>query len=96
VEAGSRCGQGLWAGRGLSHKGEFRKPGEAWVKGPLSRLSSAQLDDNLKSVDVRLSPEEIRLLDEISSLEPEYPAWLNLMPSDRLPGEERRFDTVRA
>src|SRR6266850_5957554 len=56
----------------------------------------AQLDDNLKSVDVRLSPEEIRLLDEVSSLEPEYPAWMDRMPSDRLPGEERRFDTVKA
>src|SRR5437867_2272474 len=56
----------------------------------------AQLDDNLKSADVRLSPEEIRLLDEVSRLEPEYPTWLDLMPSDRLPGEERRFDTVRA
>jgi len=56
----------------------------------------AQLDDNLRSVDVRLSPEEIRLLDEVSSLEPEYPSWLNLMPSDRMPGEERRFDTVKA
>ena len=56
----------------------------------------AQLDDNLKSAEVRLSPEEIRLLDEVSRLEPEYPAWLDLMPSDRLPGEERRFDTVRA
>ena len=56
----------------------------------------AQLDDNLKSVDVRLSPEEIRLLGEVSSLDPEYPAWMDLMPSDRLPGEERRFDTVKA
>src|SRR5436190_6202848 len=33
-----------------------------------------QLDDNLKSVDVTLSADEIRKLDEVSSLKPEYPA----------------------
>src|SRR5215510_4913309 len=51
-----------------------------------------QLDDNLKAVDVTLSAEEIKKLDEASSLKPEYPAWMDALPSDRRPGEERRFE----
>lgn len=51
-----------------------------------------QLDDNLKSVDLSLTSEELRSLDEVSRLAPEYPAWMDLMPSDRRPGEERRFE----
>ena len=51
-----------------------------------------QLDDNLKSVDVTLSAEELKALDEASRLTPEYPAWMDSLPSDRRPGEERRFE----
>jgi aryl-alcohol dehydrogenase-like predicted oxidoreductase len=51
-----------------------------------------QLEDNLKSVDVTLSPDELRALDEVSRLELEYPAWMEVLPSDRRPGEERRFE----
>ncbi len=51
-----------------------------------------QLDDNLKSVDVTLSADELKSLDEASRLEPEYPAWMDVLPSDRRPGEERRFE----
>ena len=51
-----------------------------------------QLDDNLKSVDVTLSAYELKSLDEASRLEPEYPAWMDVLPSDRRPGEERRFE----
>jgi aryl-alcohol dehydrogenase-like predicted oxidoreductase len=54
----------------------------------------AQLDDNLKAVDVTLSPEELRALDEVSRLPSEYPAWMDVLPSDRRPGEERRFEKV--
>src|SRR5262245_52797331 len=53
------------------------------------RLS--QLDDNLKSIDLALSPEELKALDEVSRLTPEYPEWMNRLPSDRKPGEERRL-----
>jgi aryl-alcohol dehydrogenase-like predicted oxidoreductase len=53
--------------------------------------SVEQLDDNLKSVDVALSLEELQALDAASRLTPEYPEWMNALPSDRLPGEERRF-----
>ena len=45
-----------------------------------------QLEDNLKSVDVKLSEEDLGRLNEISQLAPEYPHWFGAMPSDRLPG----------
>ena len=35
-----------------------------------------QLDDNLKAVDVRFTPEELQQLDEVSKLAPEYPGWM--------------------
>ncbi len=31
-------------------------------------------------------------LEKVSEFEMEYPAWMGVFPSDRLPGEERRFD----
>ncbi len=49
-----------------------------------------QLDDNLKSVDLTLSTEELRKLNEVSALAPEYPGWMFAMQlSDRLPGTTR-------
>ena len=53
---------------------------------------SEQLEDNLKSVDVTLTSDELKALDEVSRLRPEYPEWMNALPSDRLPGQERRFE----
>jgi aryl-alcohol dehydrogenase-like predicted oxidoreductase len=38
--------------------------------------SRQQLDDNLASVDVRLSHEHIAQLDAASALPPEYPGWM--------------------
>jgi aryl-alcohol dehydrogenase-like predicted oxidoreductase len=35
-----------------------------------------QLDDNLAASDLTLSPDEIKRLDELSMLEPEYPGWM--------------------
>jgi aryl-alcohol dehydrogenase-like predicted oxidoreductase len=35
-----------------------------------------QLTDNLAAVDLTLSAEEFRLLDEVSALPPEYPGWM--------------------
>jgi len=55
----------------------------------------AQLEDNLKSVDLTLSPEELTALNEASKLKPEYPEWMNALPSDRLPGQERRFERLQ-
>ena len=49
----------------------------------------AQLDDNLKAVDVRLSAEDLKALDEVSKLTTEYPAWMENLGTDRRPGERR-------
>jgi len=55
-----------------------------------------QLEDNLKSVDIALTADELTALDEVSRLAPEYPAWMSAAASDdRLPGQERRFSTTR-
>ncbi|WP_042166730.1 aldo/keto reductase [Paenibacillus gorillae] len=35
-----------------------------------------QLEDNLAAIDLELTQEEIRLLDEVSALPPEYPGWM--------------------
>jgi len=56
----------------------------------------SQLDDNLKSIAVSLTGDELKALDEVSKLAPEYPAWMSAAASDdRLPGQERRFSTTR-
>jgi aryl-alcohol dehydrogenase-like predicted oxidoreductase len=55
-----------------------------------------QLEDNLKSVDIALSADELKRLDEVSKLPLEYPAWMSgAISDDRLPGQERRFSTTR-
>jgi len=55
----------------------------AWVrlqKGVTSTIIGAknidQLNDNLKSVDVVLSADELKRIDEISALPREYPGWM--------------------
>ena len=35
-----------------------------------------QLQDNIAAADVKLSADEIRILDEVSALPPEYPGWM--------------------
>jgi len=35
-----------------------------------------QLNDNIKSVDVKLSEEDLKKLDDVSKLAPEYPGWM--------------------
>jgi aryl-alcohol dehydrogenase-like predicted oxidoreductase len=35
-----------------------------------------QLTDNIAAVDLKLSPEELKQLDEVSALPPEYPGWM--------------------
>jgi aryl-alcohol dehydrogenase-like predicted oxidoreductase len=55
--------------------------------------NTMQLDDNLKSVDLTLSPDDLRALDEASRLPLEYPAWMETLGSDRRPGE-RRFSVT--
>ncbi len=44
-----------------------------------------QLKDNLAAVDLKLSAEEMKKLDEVSALPPEYPGWMvPFQTSDRL------------
>jgi aryl-alcohol dehydrogenase-like predicted oxidoreductase len=56
-----------------------------------------QLEDNLAAVDLQLSPEELKQLDEVSRLPPEYPGWMlpfqganRLDPSVQRPGTAAR------
>jgi len=49
----------------------------------------AQLDDNLKAIDVVLTPEDLKELDEVSKLTMEYPEWMSVLGTDRRPGERR-------
>lgn len=53
-----------------------------------------QLQDNLAAVELKLSESEIRTLNEVSALPPEYPGWmLDFQSMDRLGAlEEPRFD----
>jgi aryl-alcohol dehydrogenase-like predicted oxidoreductase len=51
--------------------------------------NSTQLEDNLKAVDVKLTADDVRELDEASTIGVEYPAWLDLLGADRRPGERR-------
>lgn len=45
-----------------------------------------QLEDNLKAVDVKLSDDDLKRLNEVSSLAPEYPGWmLAFQGNDRKP-----------
>jgi aryl-alcohol dehydrogenase-like predicted oxidoreductase len=49
----------------------------------------AQLEDNLKAVELVLTEDDRSALDEVSKLPPEYPAWMDTLGSDRRPGERR-------
>jgi aryl-alcohol dehydrogenase-like predicted oxidoreductase len=35
-----------------------------------------QLDDNIKSIDIKFSADELNTLEEVSKLGPEYPGWM--------------------
>ena len=70
----------------------------AWVLGQeavtsviIGARKLTQLEDNLKAIDVALSADQLKALDDVSRVNPEYPEWLNRLPSDRKPGEERRL-----
>ena len=56
-----------------------------------------QLEDNLAAVDLQLSPEELKQLNEVSALPPEYPGWMlpfqgasRLDPKAQRPGTENK------
>ena len=48
-----------------------------------------QLDDNLKSVEIALTPDDLKALEAASKLPVEYPTWMDSLGSDRRPGESR-------
>jgi aryl-alcohol dehydrogenase-like predicted oxidoreductase len=51
---------------------------------------ASQLKDNLGSVEVKLEAEDLKQLDEVSRLAPEYPGWMfGTQGSDRRPGTVR-------
>jgi len=47
-----------------------------------------QLDDNLNAIDVALTIEDKAVLDEASKLSSEYPAWMDVLGTDRRPGND--------
>jgi aryl-alcohol dehydrogenase-like predicted oxidoreductase len=51
-----------------------------------------QLDDNIGAVEISLSADDLKALDEVSRIPPAYPHWMDLLGSDRRPGEIRRYD----
>jgi aryl-alcohol dehydrogenase-like predicted oxidoreductase len=55
-----------------------------------------QLEDNLKAVDIELSPDELHRLDEVSALPLEYPQWMIARQAKgRRPGESTGFDKAK-
>jgi aryl-alcohol dehydrogenase-like predicted oxidoreductase len=54
-----------------------------------------QLQDNLEAIKLTLTPDELRQLDEVSALAPEYPGWvLPFQAADRL-GPADRWERLR-
>ena len=49
----------------------------------------SQLEDNLASIDLTLTDGEMVTLDGVSAREVGYPAWMNSLGDDRLPGQYR-------
>ena len=50
-----------------------------------------QLEDNLASVELVLTNDEVKKLDEVSELPVTYPYWMNALGDDRLPGQSRNL-----
>jgi aryl-alcohol dehydrogenase-like predicted oxidoreductase len=58
---------------------------------------ASQLKDNLGSVDVKLEAEDLKQIDEVSRLAPEYPGWMfGTQGSDRRPGQVRDWSRFTA
>jgi aryl-alcohol dehydrogenase-like predicted oxidoreductase len=56
---------------------------------------SDQLEDNLQSVELSLTTEDLKALDEVSRMPLQYPEWMQTaLAPDRLPGQERRLGTA--
>ncbi len=57
---------------------------------------ASQLTDNLGAADLKLDAEELKAIDEVSRLAPEYPGWMQALPSERRPGERRDWSRAAA
>ncbi len=53
-----------------------------------------QLEDNLASIDLTLSDADMATLDTVSAPKVEYPAWMNSLGDDRLPGQFRDLEKL--
>ena len=54
-----------------------------------------QLEDNLGSVEISLSDEELKQLDEVSAIPVQYPAWMTSIGDDHLPGQTRDLSRLQ-
>jgi len=58
---------------------------------------TSQLKDNLGAVELKLDAEDLKQLDEVSKLAPEYPGWMfGFQGSDRRPGDVRDWSRFAA
>ena len=86
---------------GAAHDASVARVALAWLLAQpvvtsviIGAKTVAQLDDNLAAADLRLTPEEMARLNEISALPPEYPGWVwaqqdvARMPQHFLTGEK--------
>src|SRR5579864_8440752 len=56
---------------------------------------TSQLKDNLGAADLKLDAEDMKQLDEVSKLTPEYPGWMfGFQGSDRRPGQVRDWSRL--
>jgi aryl-alcohol dehydrogenase-like predicted oxidoreductase len=56
---------------------------------------TSQLKDNLGAADLKLDAEDMKQLDEVSKLAPEYPGWMfGMQGSDRRPGQVRDWSKM--
>ena len=53
-----------------------------------------QLEDNLASIDIALTDDDVTRLDDVSAFRVEYPQWMNSLGDDRLPGQFRDLDAL--
>jgi aryl-alcohol dehydrogenase-like predicted oxidoreductase len=57
--------------------------------------NTSQLKDNLGAADLKLDAEDMKQLDEVSKLTPEYPGWMfGFQGSDRRPGQVRDWSRL--
>jgi len=75
-----------------AHKASVAEIALAWVRsqpGVTSTIIGArnvqQLNDNIRSIDIALSPDDLKKLDDVSALRKEYPGWMvERQTTDRL------------